>query len=295
MKDYYKVLGVSKSASKDEIKKAFYKLAHQHHPDKNAGNDTKFKEVNEAYQNLSDDTKRAQYDRFGAGGPTGGGNYGGGQQYSYGGNSSGFEGFDFSDFGFGGQNGNVHFEFNGHDFSDMFGFGGGGKRRKQRGEDLQIAVGVTISESLLGVTKKIVFNRHNKCETCKGEGAETGSKKHECKKCDGKGTVTKTNRTIFGNMQSQSVCTDCNGVGKTFEKKCHECRGEGVKIKKEELNVPIPENVQDGQQLVMRGYGEYAPFGGDAGDLYIIVRIQKNKPLTRRAKEILEELKKEGF
>lgn len=287
-KDYYKTLGVNKTATKEEIKKAFYKLAHQHHPDKNAGNDTKFKEINEAYQTLSDDSKRKSYDTFGSAGPGGAGNRGGGQ-YS----SAGFEGFDFSDFakGFGG--GGMHFDFGGGDFSDMFGFGGG--KRRQTGEDLQIAVGITWSESLLGTNKKITFNRHAKCETCKGEGPEPGSKTHVCKKCEGKGTVTKINKTIFGNMQSQSVCPDCNGGGKTFEKKCKDCKGEGVKIKKEEVNVPIPENVQDGQQLVMRGYGEYAPFGGDAGDLYIVIRIQKAKHLTKRAKELLEELKKEGF
>lgn len=296
MKDYYKVLGVNKNASKDEIKKAFYKLAHQHHPDKNKGDDKKFKEVNEAYQILSDDKKRAHFDQFGSapGAGTGGG-------YSYGGfnpnDFKDFGGFDFSDFGFGGgKNGGFHFEFNGQDFSDMFGFGGGRKSsKKQRGEDLQVVVGITLSEMFLGTTKQVVYNRNVKCEHCAGIGAEPGTKKHECKKCEGRGVVTTMKRTIFGQIQTQVECGDCQGQGEIFESKCGVCKGEGIKIKKEEVNVPIPENVQDGQQLVMRGYGEYAPHGGQAGDLYVVVRLQKGKALSKRAKELLEELKKEGY
>lgn len=279
-KDYYKILGVNKNATKDEIKKAFYKLAHQHHPDKNAGNDVKFKEINEAYQTLSDDTKRKSYDTYGSAGP-GAGRGGGNYSYSQG----GFEGFDF---------GNMHFDFGGGDFSDLFGFGNSKSSRKKQGEDLQIAVGITFSESILGAKKKIVFNRHANCPTCKGEGAEPGSKKHECAKCHGKGVVTTMRKTIFGNMQQQTECFDCNGLGKIYDKKCHDCKGEGVKIKKEEIEISVPENVENGQQLLMRGYGETVPHGS-SGDLYILIKIQKNKTLTKRAKEILEELKKEGY
>jgi molecular chaperone DnaJ len=297
MKDYYKVLGVSKNASKDEIKKAFYKLAHQHHPDKNKGDDKKFKEVNEAYQVLSDDKKRAHFDQFGTSPGAAGAGAGGYSGY----NPNDFAGFDFSQFGFGGGgNGGFHFEFNGQDmgdmFGDMFGFGGGKRsKRKQKGEDLQVQIGITISEMFLGTSKKIVYNRHVKCEHCTGTGSEPGTNKHECKTCSGRGVTTQMKRTIFGQMQTQVECHNCNGQGEIFESKCGVCKGQGVKMKKEEVNVPVPENVQDGQQLMMRGYGEYAPHGGDAGDLYIVVRLQKGKPLTKHARDLLEELKKEGF
>lgn len=289
MKDYYKVLGVSKNATKDEIKKAFYKLAHQHHPDKNKGDDKRFKEINEAYQVLNDDKKRAHFDQFGANpGATGGFN------------PNDFGGFDFSQFGFGGGNGGnggFHFEFNGQDFSDMFGFGGGNTRskRKQVGEDLQVTIEIGVAESFLGVTKKIVYNRHVKCTTCSGTGGQPGSKKHNCKKCDGKGSVVTTKRTIFGNMQQQSVCPDCDGVGEVYDTKCSDCKGGGIKIKKEEVEAKLPQNVQNGQQLVMRGYGESAPHGGDAGDLYIVVRVKQHKIVSHKVKSLLEELKNEGF
>jgi molecular chaperone DnaJ len=292
MKDYYKTLGVGKNATKDEIKKAFYKLAHEHHPDKNKGDDKKFKEVNEAYQVLSDEKKRAHYDQFGTNPGAAGSSTGGF-------NPNDFSGFDFSQFGFGGAGNNgFHFEFNGQDMGDMFGdmFGfSAGKKRKQRGEDLQILVGVTYTEMFLGATKKINYNRHIQCEKCKGEGGEPGTKKHDCPKCAGRGTITQLKRTIFGQIQSQTVCPDCIGVGQVFDKKCSDCKGEGIKLKKEEVQVPIPENVEDGQQLLMRGYGECAPHGGGVGDLYVVVRLQKNKPLTKKAKELLEQLKNEGY
>ena len=264
MKDYYKVLGVSKNATKDEIKKAFYKLAHQHHPDKNKGDDKKFKEINEAYQVLSDDKKRAHFDQFGANpGATGGFN------------PNDFGGFDFSQFGFGG--GNTR------------------SKRKQVGEDLQVTIEIGVAESFLGVTRKIVYNRHVKCTTCSGTGGQPGSKKHNCKKCDGKGSVVTTKRTIFGNIQQQSVCPDCDGVGEVYDTKCSDCKGGGIKIKKEEVEAKLPQNVQNGQQLVMRGYGESAPHGGDVGDLYIVVRVKQHKIVSHKVKSLLEELKNEGF
>jgi molecular chaperone DnaJ len=300
MKDYYKVLGVNKSASKDEIKKAFYKLAHQHHPDKNKGDDKKFKEVNEAYQVLSDDKKRAHFDQFGTN-PGATGNAGAGSGGQYGGfNASDFGGFDFSQFGFGGGNGGFHFEFNGQDFSDMFGnssWGGGGGRskRKQVGEDLQVTIEIGVAESYLGTTKKIVYNRHVKCTTCSGSGGQPGSKKHNCKKCNGKGSVVTTKRTIFGNMQQQSICPDCEGMGEVYDTKCSDCRGMGINMKKEEVEAKFPEGVQNGQQLVMRGHGEFAPHGGEAGDLYIVVRVKQHRSVSNKVKSLLEGLKNEGF
>lgn len=279
-KDYYKILGVSKGAGKEEIKKAFYKLAHQHHPDKNGGDDKKFKEVNEAYQVLSDDKKRAQYDQFGTTGPAGG---------SYQGNP--FEGFDFSGFGNG-----QGFQFDFGDMGDMFDmFGGGGKRtRRTQGEDLQVLVEITFAESYLGSSKKIIYNRHAECPTCKGEGAKPGTKLNECKKCSGKGVIITNKKTIFGNFAQQSTCPDCEGYGKIPEHKCTDCKGAGVKMKKEELEIKIPEGIEKGQQILMRGYGEGVK-NGTTGDLYIIVQIKKPKHITKKAKELLEELKKEGL
>ncbi len=284
-KDYYKTLGVDKKANKDEIKKAFYKLAHLHHPDKNAGNDTKFKEVNEAYQTLNDDKKRAQYDQFGSAGQHGGAH--GASQGGFG----GFEGFDFS--GFGGQNSG--FEFDMGDMFDMFGGNrGGGRQRSRRGEDLQILIQVTIAESFLGVNKKVTYNRHVKCETCSGDGAKPGTKKHECKKCSGKGVVNIAKKTIFGTFQQQGLCDECEGEGKVPEVRCSVCKGQGLQMKKEEVSVPIKEGVENGQQLMMRGYGEGVA-SGESGDLYITIRVAKPKSLSKRAKELLEELKAEGY
>lgn len=280
MKDYYKTLGVDKKASKDEIKKAFYKLAHQHHPDKNGGDDKKFKEVNEAYQVLSDDKKRAQYDQFGSAGPTGAG---GGYSYqNYGGQGSPFEGFDFS--GFGNSGGGFQFDFG--DMGDIFDMFGGGSRsrssgRKKHGEDLQVMVEISFAESYTGVDKKIVYNRHAKCATCQGNGAKPGTKLKDCAKCSGKGVINSTKKTIFGNFQQQTICPECNGTGKIPEIKCVDCKGAGVKIKKEEISIPIPEGVEDGEQLMISGYGETDP-GTESGDLYVVVRVQQNKNFIRK-------------
>jgi molecular chaperone DnaJ len=290
MKDYYKTLGVNKNASKEEIKKAFYKLAHQHHPDKNKGDDKKFKEINEAYQVLSDDKKRSHYDQFGT---NPGANAGGGYSQSSG---NPFEGFDFSGFtngGFGG--GNVHFDFG--DMGDMFDFFGGGSRSKQRrrvGEDLQVIVEVSLSESVLGDKKKVIYNRHAKCGTCSGEGSKPGTVRIVCKKCDGKGSLLTAKKTIFGTIQQQTTCSECMGEGKVPEHKCVTCHGSSIQMKKEELEIDIPSGVENGQQFVMRGYGEVAPHG-EAGDLYVVVRIKKLKHLSKKAKELLEELKREGY
>lgn len=280
MKDYYKILGVNKTASKDEIKKAFYKLAHQHHPDKNSGDDKKFKEINEAYQVLSDDKKRAHFDQFGTN-PGASGNPG--QGYSYGGGNAGyggFEGFDFSGFG----NGQGGFQFDFGDMGDIFDmFGGSGRKggRRRAGEDLQILVQISLAESYTGINKKIVYNRNAKCSTCNGEGTKPGTKKISCKKCGGNGVVNTTKKTIFGNFQQQTLCPDCVGEGKIPEHRCVDCKGEGIKIKKEEISVPIPEGVEDGEQLILRGYGEVER-GGEAGDLYVVVKVETDKKFVRK-------------
>jgi molecular chaperone DnaJ len=165
------------------------------------------------------------------------------------------------------------------DIFDMFG-GGGGSRRRQRGEDLQILVEVSFAESYTGVSKKIVFNRHAACPTCHGDGAKPGTKKETCKKCSGKGRISTTKKTIFGVVNQQSTCPDCEGSGKMAQEKCTDCKGAGFKMKKEEISIPVPEGVEDGEQLVLRGYGEFE--NGAAGDLYVVVRVTPNKAYIRK-------------
>lgn len=272
-KDYYKTLGIEKGASKDEIKKAFHKLAMKHHPDKNGGDDTKFKEINEAYQTLSDDNKRAQYDQFGSNYQNMGGGFGGQQ--------GGFGGFDFSGFQGGFQNGN--FEFDMGDLGDIFGgmFGGGGRgSRTKKGADLATRVVITFAEMVKGVNKDIQIQHSTKCEYCNGNGAENGSEIDECKTCKGSGRIREVKRTILGNIQTESICGTCEGVGQIPKKKCSHCHGAGVVNKKQTVNVHIPAGIRTGENLRLAGYGE-AIKNGKPGDLYITVAVQSDKYYTR--------------
>jgi molecular chaperone DnaJ len=289
-KNYYDILGVDKKANKDEIKKAFYKKAHAHHPDKNGGDDKTFKEVNEAYQILSDDSKRKQYDTFGtAGNQAGGFNYGG---QSYGGQNP-FEGFDFSGFGFGGgQQGNVHFDFGdiGDIFGDAFGFGGGRARRSKKASDMQTTISITLEEAYTGVDKKFAYARNVKCTTCKGDGAEPGSKIVTCKTCDGKGTVKSQKKTIFGTFASSTECTACDGTGKMPEKACHTCKGKGIEHKKEEIVIPIPEGIENGETLVLKGFGDNQK-DMQPGDLYVNISVAPHKVFKRQRMDLILETK----
>lgn len=250
-KDYYNILGVSKSASKDEIKKAFHKLAHKHHPDKNGGDDSKFKEVNQAYQTLSDDQKRASYDQFGENGPQMGG--GGGQ---------GFGGFDFSGFG---QNAGG-FEF---DLGDMFGdmFGGGSRRSKaRRGADLQTSISLTFKESIFGVEKEIRVTKPSTCTTCKGDGAKPGTAVDTCGQCNGHGVVKAVQRTILGSIQTTQTCPKCDGIGKIPKTSCDTCRGKGVVNQPRTIKITVPAGIQHGETLRLSGLGE-AIKSGQSGDI----------------------------
>lgn len=267
--DYYKTLGVEKGASKDELKKAYHKMAHKYHPDKNNGDDKKFKEVNEAYQTLSDDTKRSQYDRFGSAGPQG---FGGGGY----GNAGGFGGFDFT-----GQNGGVEFDMG--DLGDIFGdfFGGGGRRQQaRRGRDLSTAIDLTFEESIFGVEKTIGINKQSVCDYCKGTGGKPGSKMNTCKTCNGQGKVQEIKRSILGSFQSVKTCETCLGSGKVPSDKCTVCHGAGVKKKDEQITVNIPAGMNNGEMVRMNGMGE-AIQGGQSGDLYIKVNV-KSHPLYKR-------------
>jgi len=278
-KDYYETLGIDKSASKDEIKKAFHKMAHKYHPDKNKGDDSKFKEVNEAYQTLSDDNKRAQYDRFGSAGPQG---FGGGQ-------GGGFGGFDFSGF----QNGNG-VEFDMGDLGDIFGdfFGGGGGRRsaKQRGRDISTEIDITFEESIFGVKRTISLEKQSKCSTCHGSGGAPGTKMDTCKTCNGQGQVREMKRSILGSFASVRGCDECHGTGKRPHEKCHDCKGAGVRRKQEEFSIDIPAGIKPGEMIRMTGMGE-AVQGGDAGDLYIKMNIRSHGVFKRDGNNLTMDLK----
>ncbi len=276
-KDYYKTLGINKDASKEEIKKAFHKLAHAHHPDKNKGDDTKFKEINEAYQVLSDDKKRASFDRFGtADGPQG---FGGGQ-------SQGFGGFDFT-----GGNGGMEFDMG--DLGDIFGdfFGGGRSRQKiRKGKDLQTEITLSFEESIFGVEKKINLSKQSICNVCAGSGAKVGTKMDTCKTCNGQGQVREVKRSILGNFATTKTCEVCFGQGKIPSQKCSECRGSGVLKKTEEISVNIPSGINNGETLRIRGRGE-AIQGGETGDLYIKMNVKSHDVYTRDGSNLIMDLK----
>ena len=274
-KDYYKTLGVEKGASKDEVKKAFHKLAHKYHPDKQTGDEAKFKEINEAYQILSDDNKRAQYDSFGS---TQDGQSSGGQ-------GGGFGGFDFSGFQNGGQPfGNAQgggFEFDlGDIFGDMFG-GGNNRGQARRGRDISVDIQISFKEAIFGVERQILINKVSQCDTCNGSGAETGSQMKKCTTCGGKGKVSETRRSIFGVFQTTRECEACSGRGEVPEKKCKTCHGAGVLNKKEDIKVKVPAGLNTGEMIRLSGQGE-AVAGGQAGDLYIKVHIERD-PIWKRA------------
>ncbi len=268
-KDYYETLGVSKTASKEEIKKAFHKLAHKHHPDKNKGDDSKFKEVNEAYQTLSDDGKRAQYDRFGQAGPQAG--FGGGQ---------GFGGFDFSGF----QNGNGGMEFDmgdlGEIFGDFFGGGMGGRAQARRGRDISTEIDLAFEDSIFGVTRKILLTKQSKCDICKGTGAKPGSKMDTCKTCNGNGQIREVKRSILGSFSSVKTCDTCHGQGKIPKEHCTDCYGKGVRNKQEEIEIKVPAGISAGEMVRMTGMGEAIP-GGQSGDLYIKINVKPHTVFKR--------------
>ena len=271
-RDYYEVLGVSKDASKDEIKKAYRKLSKKYHPDINQeeGADAKFKEISEAYEVLSDENKRAQYDRFGHSGP----------QQGFGG-SQGFGGQDFS--GFGG-------------FEDIFGsfFGGGGARRDpnapRQGDDLQYSMTLTFEEAVFGTEKDITVRKDVECDTCHGNGAKPGTKKKTCTYCNGQGHVTVEQNTILGRMQTQKVCPECEGSGQVFEEKCSDCHGKGTQNKKVTIKVKVPEGVDNDQQIRLAGKGGPGINGGPAGDLYVVFRVKPHSKFRRDGDNIFYDL-----
>jgi molecular chaperone DnaJ len=276
-KDYYEILGVGKGASDDEIKKAYRKLAHKYHPDKGGGDEAKFKEINEAYQVLSDKTKRQQYDQFGRtfegaqGGP-------------------GFGGFDFSGFqGFGGQD--FGFEFgNGGGFEDIFSdiFGGGTRaKRKARGQDIQVDLEISFEEMVRGAEREINLYKRAACDRCQGSGGEPGAKKKTCPTCGGSGQVRKTTRSFFGTFSQVSTCQECKGEGAVHEKKCSKCGGDGRIKKEERIGIRVPAGIENGQTISLRGRGEAGERGARSGDLYVTVRVRPHEKFSRKNNDIL--------
>ena len=274
-KNYYDILGVSKGASKDEIKKAFYKLAHKYHPDKKEGDEAKFKEVNEAYQTLSDDQKRQQYDTYGqtfnGAGPQQGG---------------GFGGFDFS--GFQNSGGfNVNMDDIGDIFGDFFGgFGGGGRSRKPRGADISVQVLVSFEESVFGAKRTLQMTKNAACETCTGTGAAPHSKMKTCDTCKGQGKVKDTRASFLGGISMVRICDTCHGDGKVPEQKCKTCSGDGVTRKREEITIEIPKGIQNGETLQMSGGGESIQ-GGTPGNLYVQIKVEPHKLFKRDGYDIV--------
>ena len=276
-KDYYEILGVSKNATDDELKKAYRKLAKKYHPDANPDNkaeaETKFKEVNEAYETLSNPQKRQMYDQFGTADPQGfggaGGPFGGnGGYYSY--TSSGFDGFGdiFGDLG------------------DLFGFGTGRTSRAQKGPvkgaNLKYDITLTYEEAYTGVEKEINISRNETCNICSGSGAKPGTNPETCSVCGGRGTITKMQTTLLGQMKVQTTCSNCHGTGKVIKNVCDNCLGKGTVRKQAKIKIKIPAGIDDGQTVVLRGEGEPGKNGGEKGDIYVTVRLKRHSIFTRQ-------------
>ncbi|EJO5347209.1 molecular chaperone DnaJ [Clostridium botulinum] len=271
-KDYYAVLGIQKGASEQDIKKAFRKLAIKYHPDKNKGNkeaEEKFKEINEAYQVLSDPQKKAQYDQFGTTDFNGAGGF----------DPSGFGGFDFSDLG---------------GFGDIFdsffggGFSSGGRRKNgpQRGADIETAINLTFEEAVFGTEKEISVNKHENCDTCNGTGAKPGTSPKTCDKCGGSGRIRVQKNTILGSMVTETSCDKCGGSGRVIENPCNKCHGNGKIRKNKKIKVKIPAGVDTGNVIPLRGQGEPGNNGGPTGDLYINIRVASHSIFKRKGFDI---------
>lgn len=270
-KDYYEILGVSKDASAADIKKAFRRKARELHPDVNKAPDAeeRFKEVNEAYDVLSDERKRAHYDQFGTMDNMGG--FGGGG-YQYVDMNDIFGGFDMSDI-----------------FSSFFGGaagGRGGAAVRQEGRDMSVGLRITLEEAATGAKKDVIYDRLAPCEVCGGTGQAEGGKVVTCAKCHGTGRVTTVQRTFLGDMQTSTTCPDCRGTGKTIDKPCPECEGQGRVPDREHVTVEVPAGIRDGQQLLVPNFGEAGMHGAKAGDLLVTVRVQPHKTFQRQGNDL---------
>ena len=276
-RDYYEVLGLQKGATADEIKKAYRRLAKENHPDLHPGDkacEERFKEINEAYEVLSDDDKRAKYDQYGhaAFDPSAG--FGGG---------AGFGGFGgFSDFG---DLGDI--------FGDIFGFGGGASRNPnapRKGDNIRVQLNVSFEEAAFGCKKEVTVGRVEQCPDCKGNGCAPGTTPEVCPDCKGTGSVRTTQRTPFGMAQSTAPCSKCRGTGKIIHQPCPTCRGMGNIRKQHKISVSVPAGIDDGQTISLRGLGNAGRNGGPAGDLLVTVSVRRHPQFEREDTSILYEL-----
>ena len=273
MKDYYKILGIDKSASKEDIKKAFRKLATKYHPDKKTGDEAKFKEISEAYAVLGDDKKRAEYDAYGrsyaSGGPQG--TWSGFQQ---GFGANGFE-FDLNDI----------FE----NFGDMFGGGFRTGARQSRGNDISVDIELSFKESIFGARRTLKLMKNNTCATCSGSGARPGSDMITCTTCNGNGKIRETRRSIMGHFTTVRECTVCRGKGTVPKDKCGDCGGAGIRRSEDTIEISVPAGIENGEMIRMTGRGEAIP-GGTPGDLYIKVHVVKHPTITRSGEHLMAHL-----
>ena len=260
-RDYYQVLEVPRTANEEDIKKAFRRKALEYHPDRNRdeGATERFKEINEAYQVLSDPESKARYDRFGHRGVNG--NAG-----------QGFEGFsDFGGFG---------------DIFESF-FGGASATRTRRGRDVELALTVSFREAIFGTTRETEIVRREVCSRCNGTRGEPGSSTHTCQTCNGNGKVRRAQRTLFGNFEQISECPTCRGVGTRVERECLRCSAVGVANNRRKISIDIPPGVDDGTRIVMRGHGDVAEYGGTAGDLYVRVHVEHDRVFSRNVNDVV--------
>lgn len=270
-KDYYAVLGIEKTADDKELKKAYRKLAMKYHPDKNPDNkeaEEKFKEVNEAYEVLSDPQKRQIYDQYGADAVNGQGGFGGAGGFNGAGDFGDIFGDIFGDFFGGGSRG-------------FGGFGGAQKRGPRKGADIRQHIGITFEEAVFGKKVNIKVNRSEECEECHGTGCKTGTSKTTCKTCGGRGVISEVRQTMFGSMASQRECPDCHGTGEKIESPCSKCGGSGSVRKTKTIEVNIPAGIDDGQMIKLAGQGEFGDPGAPRGDLYLWIDVKPHKIFKR--------------
>lgn len=293
MKDYYKILGINKTASEEEIKKAYRRLAHQHHPDKAGGSEAKFKEVNEAYQVLSNKDKRTQYDRFGrvfdggfsagggqaAGGGPSGWPFGSNQGWDFGGGDWGFE------FGFGGEGPQDINEI----FESFFEGLGVKKRRKtyRRGSDIELEQEITLEEAFSGAKKKIKYDTFAVCSVCRGAGYDKSAGVSACQACAGRGEIKENRRTFFGDFTQIKTCGQCGGSGEVPNKACPHCSGGGRQRAERQIEVDIKRGVESGQVITVKGMGEAGERGSQPGDLYVVIKIKSHPVFQRFGADLL--------
>lgn len=271
MKDYYQILGIEKSASHDDVKRAFRKLATKYHPDKKGGDEAKFKEISEAYAVLGDEKKRTEYDTYGR-------SFNGAQ----GGQGQGFGGFDWSNFANAQAQGGQGFEFDLGDIFSGFGdmFGGGNRSESSRGRDISIDVELSFKESIFGAERKVLLTKNSICSTCTGTGAQQGSEMITCSTCNGNGKIRETRQSVLGAFTTVRTCTVCSGKGTMPKTPCRDCAGSGIRKTQEEIQIRVPAGIESGEMIRMTGKGE-AVKNGTPGDLYVKIHVEKHKTIFR--------------